>query len=99
MRPREGETLRGVSRGEHRSGNIELHDVVLVTGTHIEATYDQLMDRWFGDPLRVHIDSWLELRIVDGQRVTLRPEAPGSALCAEGCCGSSLRRKKQLFPD
>ncbi len=24
------------------------------------------MDKWFGDPLRIHIDSWIELEFVDG---------------------------------
>lgn len=51
--------------------NTELHDVVFVVGESIEATYEQLMDKWFGDPLRVHIDSWMELRVVDGHRVLL----------------------------
>ncbi len=54
--------------------NTELHDVVFVAGESIEATYQQLMDKWFGDPLRLHIDSWIELDQVDGYRVTLRPE-------------------------
>jgi hypothetical protein len=31
------------------------------------------MDKWFGNPLRVHIDSWVELRIVDGHRISLGP--------------------------
>jgi len=53
--------------------NTELHDVVFVVGSSIEATYHQLMDKWFGDPLKVHIDSWLELRIIDGQRIALCP--------------------------
>jgi Domain of Unknown Function (DUF1543) len=57
--------------------NTELHDVVFVVGASIEATYGQLMDKWFGDPLRVHIDSWVELQIVDGHRVMLR-QAPSS---------------------
>jgi hypothetical protein len=52
--------------------NTELHDVVFVVGPSVEATYEQLMDKWFGDPLRLHIDSWIELRVVDGQRVVLR---------------------------
>jgi hypothetical protein len=56
--------------------NTELHDVVFVAGTHIEATYEQAMDKWFGDLARLHLDSWLELRIVDGFRVELRPEPP-----------------------
>jgi hypothetical protein len=53
--------------------NTELHDVVFVVGDSIETTYEQLMDKWFGDPLRVHIDSWLELQVVDGHRVSLVP--------------------------
>lgn len=54
--------------------NTELHDVVFVVGETIEDTYEQLMDKWFGDPLRLHVDSWLELEFVDGYRVVLRPE-------------------------
>jgi hypothetical protein len=57
--------------------NTELHDVVFVVGDSIGETYGQLMDKWFGDPLRVHIDSWMELRIVDGHRILLRPSAAG----------------------
>jgi hypothetical protein len=56
--------------------NTELHDVVFVAGESIEASYTRLMDKWFGDPLRLHIDSWIELHAVDGYRVSLRPEAP-----------------------
>jgi hypothetical protein len=54
--------------------NTELHDVVFVVGTSIEATYQQLMDKWFGDPLRLHIDSWLELRHVDGYQIELNSQ-------------------------
>jgi hypothetical protein len=54
--------------------NTELHDVVFAVGTSIEDTYERLMDKWFGDPLRMHIDSWLELHQVDGYRVLLRQE-------------------------
>jgi hypothetical protein len=53
--------------------NTELHDVVFAVGATIEETYPQLMDKWFGDPLRLHLDSWLELGIVDGHRITLHP--------------------------
>jgi hypothetical protein len=40
----------------------------------VETTYLDLMDKWFGDPLRVHLDSWLELRTIGGYRVVLRSE-------------------------
>jgi hypothetical protein len=62
--------------GKAPKANTELHDVVFVVGPSIEATYHRLMDKWFGDPLRLHIDSWMELGVVDGYRVTLRPEPP-----------------------
>jgi len=55
--------------------NTELHDVVFVAGESIEACYERLMDKWFGDPLRLHVDSWLELEVVDGYRISLQPQA------------------------
>ncbi|HTU27293.1 MAG TPA: DUF1543 domain-containing protein [Pirellulales bacterium] len=57
--------------------NTELHDVVFAVGASIEATYERLMDAWFGDPLSVHIDSWLALGEVDGHRVSLHREPSG----------------------
>jgi hypothetical protein len=55
--------------------NTELHDVVFAVGESIEGCYEQLMDKWFGNPLKLHIDSWTELRIVDGHHISLRPHA------------------------
>jgi Domain of Unknown Function (DUF1543) len=60
--------------------NTELHDVVFVVSETIEAAYAQLMDKWFGDPLRLHIDSWMELRVVDGYRISLQPHPPAQGL-------------------
>ena len=51
--------------------NTELHDVVFVTGKTINDTYEQLMDKWFGTPKGLHLDSWAELDVVDGYKVTL----------------------------
>ncbi len=56
--------------------NTELHDVVFVAGESVETLYERLMDKWFGDPLRLHIDSWLELQVVDGYRIVLQPHPP-----------------------
>src|SRR5579862_3576366 len=53
--------------------NTELHDVVFVAGQSIETSYHHLMDKWFGDPFRLHIDAWVELRVVDGYRISLQP--------------------------
>ena len=52
--------------------NTELHDVVFVVGETIEGCYERLMDKWFGNPLKVHLDSWIELRVVDGHRIALK---------------------------
>jgi Domain of Unknown Function (DUF1543) len=62
--------------------NTELHDIVFVTGESIQTTYEKLMDKWFGDPLRLHIDSWLELQVVDGYRISLQshPSVPDKKL-------------------
>lgn len=57
--------------GRAPKGNTELHDVVFVTGKTIEDTYEQCMDKWFGTPKGLHLDSWMELDVVDGYRVCL----------------------------
>jgi hypothetical protein len=56
--------------------NTELHDVVFIAGESVETSYERLMDKWFGDPLRLHIDSWVELKVVDGYRIALQPQPP-----------------------
>jgi hypothetical protein len=57
--------------GRAARASIELHDMVFVAGDAIEDCYDQILDLWFGTPGRVHIDSYLELDIVDGWKVEL----------------------------
>jgi hypothetical protein len=57
--------------GRAPKANTELHDVVFATGARIEDTYIQLLEKWFGNPVGLHLDSWLELDVVDGWRVTL----------------------------
>lgn len=57
--------------GRAPKGNTELHDVVFVTGETIDATYDQLLAKWFGQPQRLHIDSWIAVEAADGHSVRL----------------------------
>ena len=44
---------------------------MFAVGFSIEQTYEQLMDLWFGDPLQMHMDPWLELAAVDGYHIGL----------------------------
>ncbi len=62
--------------GRAPKANTELHDVVFATGSRIEDTYPQLLEKWFGNPVGLHLDSWLELDVVDGYRVTLSDAPP-----------------------
>jgi hypothetical protein len=64
--------------GRVPKANTELHDVVFATGLRIEDTYTQLLEKWFGNPVGLHLDSWLELDVVDGYRITLS-DTPSSA--------------------
>jgi hypothetical protein len=57
--------------GRAPKANTELHDVVFAVGESIEATYLQLLEKWFGDSHGLHLDSWLELDVVDGWRIGL----------------------------
>lgn len=59
--------------GRANGCNIELHDVVFVTGNTLEEAYPKLIKKWFGDKKRLHIDSSIELHHVDGYKIVLSP--------------------------
>lgn len=60
--------------GEAPRANIELHDVVFVTGSSLTDTYPKLIKKWFGYPEKIpHIDSYIELNYADGFQVQLVP--------------------------
>jgi hypothetical protein len=62
--------------GSAPRSNTELHDVVFAIGADIEATYEALMDKWFGTPKGLHLDSYMELDVVDGHSISLTREKP-----------------------
>lgn len=82
----ETERLRNVKMADNKlfavmlGGNppgagVEVHDVVFTVGPTIEATYDQMLAAWFADGRPPHIDSWMELAVVDGSRIALTTAA------------------------
>ncbi|WP_437883238.1 DUF1543 domain-containing protein [Pseudomonas sp. LRF_L74] len=64
--------------GKHPRAKIEVHDVVFAFAETLEDTYPQLRQEWFGSPAGMHIDSWLEVRGVDGFRVELSELMPAA---------------------
>ena len=58
--------------GRTKKSHIELHDVRWVIGEKIEDTFDQLCSEWFGDPIGLHIDSYIKINFVDGYKVNVR---------------------------
>ncbi len=56
--------------------NIELHDVVFVVATTIEESYSLLARKWFGNLDGFHIDSYQEIKQVDGFEVSLSKSRP-----------------------
>ena len=46
--------------GRAKKCNIELHDLVFTCGETIKDIYYDLLDKWFGLPDRLHIDSWVK---------------------------------------
>lgn len=58
--------------GRAPGANIELHDVVFVTGASLIETYPKLKEKWFGYPEKIpHIDSYIELTHADGFQIRL----------------------------
>lgn len=56
--------------------NTELHDVVFTVGNSLEETYSTLITKWFGTKNRLHIDSSIELKHVDGHEIIISTQKP-----------------------
>ncbi len=67
--------LGGRANGCH----IELHDVVFVVSPTLEDAYPRLVHKWFGTSKRLHIDSSVELSVIDGYEIMLRKDKPQNA--------------------
>ncbi len=59
--------------GRLKPAHIELHDVRWVAAKSIEEAIPTLKDQWFGLQNGLHIDSYLEVRNIDGYKVDLIP--------------------------
>ena len=64
--------------GRTRKCHIELHDVRWVVGNSIEDTFPQLINEWFGDRAGLHIDSYMEVRFIDGYLIKLKENLAGN---------------------
>ena len=62
--------LGGIAPG----ANIELHDVRFVAAERIEDTYTQLCQQWFGSVKGLHIDSYMQVKHIDGYSVSVQRE-------------------------
>lgn len=58
--------------------NVELHDVVFVVGHSLEETYPKLVNKWFGNKKRLHIDSTIELTHADNHEIIIHKEKPNN---------------------
>ena len=70
------EKLFAVLLGGRTEGcHIEAHDIVFIVGPSIEETYPRLVTKWFGTTHKsLHVDSSVELDIVDGYKISLSTE-------------------------
>lgn len=65
--------------GNAGRSNIEVHDVQFAAVETVEHAYPALRAAWFGDPDKLHVDGYAQVRWVDGYRVEL-----GKAPCRSG---------------
>ena len=55
--------------GRASKSNIEVHDVRWVVGETIHETFSMLRKEWFGQQKGLHIDSFKEIKYVDGYKI------------------------------
>lgn len=64
--------------GKAPGANIELHDVRFVAGDSIEACYPLLREQWIGSLAGLHLDSYMQVKHIDGFAVSLASTAQQS---------------------
>ncbi|QLF94213.1 DUF1543 domain-containing protein [Pseudomonas sp. ABC1] len=64
--------------GKHPRASIEVHDIVIATGTHLGDTHAQLRQQWFGSPKGLHIDAWMQVDGIDGYRLHFNDSLPAA---------------------
>lgn len=64
--------------GKAPGANIELHDVRFVAGDSLEACYPLLREQWIGSLAGLHLDSYMQVKHIDGFAVSLASTAQHS---------------------
>ena len=57
--------------GKVKGANIEVHDVQFVVAESIEAAIPLVKDHWYGNSVKLHMDSYMEIKGAEGYKVTL----------------------------
>lgn len=59
--------------GTAPGANIELHDIRFVVAENIADSHSVLCQQWFGTVKGLHIDSYMQVKHIDGYCVSLQP--------------------------
>ncbi len=57
--------------GKAAGANIEVHDVQFVVAENIDGAIPLIKDHWYGTELKLHMDSYMEIKGADGYALTL----------------------------
>ena len=60
--------------GKAPGANIEVHDVQFVVGDSIDTVIPAIREQWYGIDLKLHMDSYMEIKGADGFAITLTEE-------------------------
>lgn len=64
--------------GKVKGCNLEVHDVQFVAANQIDETVEILKEKWYGDPEKLHMDSYKLIHGVEGHTVLLTQQKPDS---------------------
>ena len=64
--------------GEAPGANIEVHDVQFVAAETPQQAFPRLIERWYGIPESLHVDTYSRVTWADGYDVALASEPPRS---------------------
>lgn len=57
--------------GKIKGANTEIHDIQFVVAESVHQAHKVLRDHWYGDPYKLHIDSYMEVKGGDGYQINV----------------------------
>ena len=83
--------------GSRINCHTEMHDIRWVAANNIEETFPSLRKEWQGRLKGLHIDSYMEIKYIDGYKVSIEKDLSSNKIHQQKGSKFKINKRKQLW--